>query len=344
MAIQYERVHFRRRAVQFPRSYTESNDQGGGITHTPHPGDVGDPGVLPNEENMNRMDKGIADCVDAINALDNATSALQGNMVTANQNIGQNTQDIASINAFISRRDNPTEVTKAQVGLGNVPNVTTNNQTPTISNVSTWNDIPLGTGTNLATILSKARAGLAALDTHVNDEDNPHNTGIFETVFETFGLGRGKPDKVGTFTGNGSNAATITVNGVTGLRGQVIDLGFEPSFVAILVPNGLTGELCGRNETETIQKGGWLKFNTIDLLLGFAIVGIVFIRPGYNYYYSNDGIATSRVAPEQVLSRGHGGAVVYNNSFIVQSYSLADADSTMYMNVKDWVYPYLAWR
>lgn len=343
MAIQYERVHFRRRAVQFPRSYTESNDQGGGITHTPHPGDVGDPGVLPNEENMNRMDKGIADCVDAINGLDNATSTLQGNMVTANQNIGQNTQDIASINAFISRRDNPTEVTKEQVGLGNVPNVTTNNQTPTYSARGT--DDALVSGETLAVAMSKLAHAVDRLYEHVADMDNPHETDIFDTFFKTFGLGLGKPDKVGKFTGNGSNAATITVNGVTGLRGQVIDLGFAPSYVAIIIPNGQVAELRGKSETEVIESaGGYSKFNTIELFLGYDVKGIAFIGPRLNYYHDSCGNQYRTAAPEDVLGQAHGGAVVYNNSFIVQSYGIYDMDTTLYMNFKDWVYTYLAWR
>lgn len=341
MAIQYERVHFRRRAVQFPRSYTESNDQGGGITHTPHPGDVGDPGVLPNEENMNRMDKGIADCVDAINALDDTTSTLQESMVAANEGISENRE---AMNNFAARRDNPNQVTKEQVGLGNVPNVSTNNQTPTISNVSDWNDIPLGTGTNLATILSKTRAGLAALDTHVNDEDNPHNTGLFDAALASFGLGWGKPDKVGTFTGNGSDAEEITVNGRSGLRGQVINLGFAPSCVAIIIPdNSYQAEVRGRSELDTL-KTPYVKSNTLELLLGFAIAGVAFIGPLLNYYHDGCGSQFRTATPEFLLAQQHGGAVVYNNSFIVQSYNISDNEYEMKMNLKGYVYPYLAWR
>lgn len=338
MAISYERVHFRRRAVQFPRSYTESNDQGGGITHTPHPGDVGDPGVLPNEENMNRMDKAIADCVDAINGLDDTTSTLQGNMATANQNIGQNAEDIDTINAFISRRDNPTEVTKEQVGLGNVPNVTTNNQTPTYSARGT--DDALVSGETLAVAMSKVAHAVDRLYEHVADMDNPHDTEIFDTFFKAFGLGLGKPDKVGTFIGNGSNAATITVNGVTDLRGQVIDLGFAPSYVAIIIPNGQYAELRGKNEIEVIDS----TFNTIELFLGFDIRGVAFIGPRLNYYHNGCGAEYRTAAPEDVLRQKHGGAVVYNNSFIVQSYGVLNSDTTMFMNVKDWNYIYLAWR
>lgn len=53
----------------------------------------------------------------------------------------------------VSDTENPHGVTKAQVGLGNVPNVATNNQTPTFSAVST--DTALVSGEKLSTLLGK---------------------------------------------------------------------------------------------------------------------------------------------------------------------------------------------
>lgn len=53
----------------------------------------------------------------------------------------------------VSDTENPHGVTKAQVGLGNVPNVATNDQTPTFSAVST--DTALVSGEKLSTLLGK---------------------------------------------------------------------------------------------------------------------------------------------------------------------------------------------
>jgi len=70
MPVNYNRINFRCRVVKYPRSYTEAQDAGGGITHTPSPGEVVQEGVLPDEENLNKMDNGIKDCADAINAIE----------------------------------------------------------------------------------------------------------------------------------------------------------------------------------------------------------------------------------------------------------------------------------
>ena len=62
----------------------------------------------------------------------------------------------------ISDTENPHGVTKAQVGLGNVPNVATNDQTPTFSAVST--DTALVSGEKLSTLLGKiARTVLSVI-------------------------------------------------------------------------------------------------------------------------------------------------------------------------------------
>lgn len=97
----------------------------------------------------------------------------------------------AEFNQHINNTNNPHNVTKNDVGLGNVPNVTPENQRPIFENkiegisVTTAYEATAGTnvkkisflniesGETIGTILRKIRAALSVLLGHVN-EGNPH--------------------------------------------------------------------------------------------------------------------------------------------------------------------------
>lgn len=66
----------------------------------------------------------------------------------------------------INSRSNPHEVTKAQVGLGNVPNVATNNQTPTYTEASTLTG--LTSGEKLSVAFGKIKKAITDLIAHVS--------------------------------------------------------------------------------------------------------------------------------------------------------------------------------
>ena len=68
---------------------------------------------------------------------------------------------------------NPHSVTKAQVGLGNVPNVSTNDQTPTYT-IPTAN-AELTSGEKLGTALGKIARAVASLIAHIANKSNPHS-------------------------------------------------------------------------------------------------------------------------------------------------------------------------
>lgn len=70
-------------------------------------------------------------------------------------------------------RNNPHEVTKSQVGLGSVPNVSTNNQTPTYTEASELTE--LTSGEKLTTAFSKLSKAVSSLIAHIGDNNNPHN-------------------------------------------------------------------------------------------------------------------------------------------------------------------------
>ena len=71
-----------------------------------------------------------------------------------------------------SNTSNPHNVTKTQVGLGNVPNVSTNNQTPTYTQASTLAN--LVSGEKLSVSFGKLMKGMADLISHLSNKSNPH--------------------------------------------------------------------------------------------------------------------------------------------------------------------------
>lgn len=66
-AVTYSRVNFTNRVVEHPRTYAVTENQDGTITLTPQPGEVVSEGTPLNSTNLNKMDKGVKDCADAIN-------------------------------------------------------------------------------------------------------------------------------------------------------------------------------------------------------------------------------------------------------------------------------------
>lgn len=250
---------------------------------------------------------------------------------TLSTSLGKIARGLKRLWAHIARTDNPHSVTKAQVGLGNVPNVTTNNQTPSYSVAA--EDQELASGETMATAFGKLKRAVKRLYDHIGDTDNPHNTSFFEAAAVDFLNAWGEPAVTGTYTGNGSSQGTLTVNN-TSVRGQQINLGFAPSKVAIFVPYQ---ELTIGHSESSLRT-----FDALDVACG-ADMGVVLIGPMLNYYHSGCG-SLRTVAPQQVLSRDHGGAVVYGNSFIVQAYNNQNNDTTMRVNSKNTRYLYMAWR
>ena len=68
--------------------------------------------------------------------------------------------------------DNPHSVTAAQVGLGNVPNVTTNNQTPTYTVAGS--NANLSSGEKLSVAFGKIAKAISSLISHLSNTNNPH--------------------------------------------------------------------------------------------------------------------------------------------------------------------------
>ncbi|WP_370828941.1 hypothetical protein [Fournierella massiliensis] len=74
--------------------------------------------------------------------------------------------------AHAASKANPHAVTKTQVGLGNVPNVATNDQTPTYSESAALTQ--LSSGEKLSAALGKLARAVRSLMEHLADTENPH--------------------------------------------------------------------------------------------------------------------------------------------------------------------------
>lgn len=78
----------------------------------------------------------------------------------------------ADLKSHVEDDHNPHKVTKTQVGLGNVPNVATNDQTPTYTTPS--NLTALTSGEKLGTAMGKLARTVLSLISHLANKSNPH--------------------------------------------------------------------------------------------------------------------------------------------------------------------------
>lgn len=95
--------------------------------------------------------------------VENITATVNSSLVYASA---------GDLNDHIGNKNNPHEVTKAQVGLGSVPNVTTNDQTPTYTEAEGVSNI--SSGEKLSVAFGKIKKAISALISHLNAKDNPH--------------------------------------------------------------------------------------------------------------------------------------------------------------------------
>jgi hypothetical protein len=80
--------------------------------------------------------------------------------------------DMIGLEAHTSDKNNPHDVTAEQIGLGNVDNVSTNDQTPTYDEASEMSELASGEKLNLA--FGKIAKGIKELILHLSNKENPH--------------------------------------------------------------------------------------------------------------------------------------------------------------------------
>lgn len=78
----------------------------------------------------------------------------------------------AELEAHVQNKGNPHKVTAEQVGLGNVSNVSTNDQTPTYAEASAL--VGLKSGEKLSISFGKIAKAVSSLIAHTKNDENPH--------------------------------------------------------------------------------------------------------------------------------------------------------------------------
>lgn len=115
-----------------------------------------------------------------------------------------------ALNTHTGNKSNPHSVTKSQVGLGDVPNVATNDQTPTYSDTTTL--VTLSSGEKISIAFAKIKLAITTLINHLANKSNPH--GVTKS-------------QVGL--GNVENKSSATIRGELTKGNVTTALGFTPA-------------------------------------------------------------------------------------------------------------------
>ena len=178
-------------------------------------------------ENMDIIDREINGLKQPAYEVSTAMSDLNsGEMITVA--FGKIAKAVSTLISHVANKSNPHSVTKNQVGLGNVPNVATNDQTPTYTEASNLSSLVSGEKTSVAFgKIAKAVSTLISHTTskatssvlgHVKLSDSTSSTsastaGVAATpkaVKAAYDLANSNTEKIGTTDISGVGDGTVT--------------------------------------------------------------------------------------------------------------------------------------
>ena len=161
-------------------------------------------------------DSGVTSGLSMSDVVDSLTSAETTKPLSANQGrvlngkIADNAQLITTMAGEVGNHEadtnNPHKVTKSQVGLGNVPNVATNDQTPTYSDTTTLATLSSGEKLNVA--LQKIKCAITNLINHIGS----HKLNTY-TSFSEIGLTYGEETIADIATNTPANSEVLITIG-----------------------------------------------------------------------------------------------------------------------------------
>ena len=170
---------------------------------------------------------GAPTTLDTLGEIATAMSENQSVVEALNSAVGTKA-NVSDLTAHAGNTSNPHSVTKAQVGLGNVPNVSTNDQTPTYSDTTIFET--LTSGEKISVALGKIKLAITNLINHIANKSNPHgvtksqiglgNVGNFKAVSTVAGQGLTEDEK--------ANARTNIGVGTSSFSGDYNDLSNKP--------------------------------------------------------------------------------------------------------------------
>lgn len=138
-----------------------------------------------------------------------------------------------ALNKHTGNKSNPHSVTKSQVGLGNVPNVATNDQTPTYSDTTTL--VTLSSGEKISIAFAKIKLAITTLINHLANKSNPHGVtksqvGLGNVENKSSAIIRGELTKGNVTTALGYTPANQT--DMTNAQDAITQLNSERAFLS----------------------------------------------------------------------------------------------------------------
>lgn len=157
----------------------------------------------------------------------------------------------ADLDEHLENRNNPHHVTKAQVGLGNVPNLAPNNMTVTFEEAVNRDNI--ATGEKLSTLFGKIRKVFTDTIAHITSRNNPHGVTLAQVggapashTHSALDINTGENDPALPVTAGGTGVktmqdlrnaigtnATIGIYTGDGTTKRGMNIGFVPSAVIL---------------------------------------------------------------------------------------------------------------
>lgn len=147
---------------------------------------------------------GAPEVLDTLDELAAALADDENFAVTMTTELSKKTNN-TDFTAHTSDVGNPHKVTASQVGLGNVPNVSTNDQTPTYIEAATL--ATLTSGEKLSVSMGKIMKAITDFISHLANKENPHSVTKAQ-------VGLGNADNTSDIDKPVSTAQEAAINGV----------------------------------------------------------------------------------------------------------------------------------
>lgn len=227
-------------------------------------------GRKDNPHNVTKEQLGLSK-VDNTSDAEKPVSTKQAEAIADAKATGTTAQ--TNITTHTSNKSNPHGVTKAQVGLGNVPNVATNDQTPTYTEASTL--ATLTSGEKLSVAFSKIKKAITDLIAHVSKSATSSVAGHVKIT----------DSLTSTATDTAASAKALkTVND------KVVENGFE----LIKTQNITTGTMDSGSSTKGVSLAynvTGVNFNDYEELL-FEFIGAASVtdKSAYTSYSGERGV------------------------------------------------------
>ncbi len=237
---------------------------------------------------------------------------LNGINIEAVEQLFTVTTNLDAARSHVDNKNNPHGVTKSQVGLGNVPNVTTNNQTPTYTAASS--NAALSSGETLSTAFGKIAKAVSSLISHLANTSNPHSV---------------TKSQVGL--GNAENKSSATIRGELTSANVTTALGYTPIKTASLNVSTTTFDAV------TVGKGNSKALGSVELEAGtYLIQGSAVFAQASEFAVGNVRLTLAQSSGSTGFTNGitKVGYVGVNGAYVEQVHSILylASKTTIYLN------------